>query len=553
MKGAKAVAACLQEQGVDTVFGYPGGMILPLYDAFYDNHGIRQILVTHEQNAAHAADGYARVSGKVGVCIATSGPGATNLVTGLATAFMDSIPVVAITGQVDTSLLGSDSFQETDILDVTMPVTKHNFKVKDADKLIPSLRRAFDIARSGRPGPVLVDIPRNLFFADVDYTPQKPTHHVPGQPDADFRICVAEAARVIAEAERPVVIVGGGVISAGASQEVIEFVEKFHLPVAHTLMGLGAIPSSHPQSLGFAGMHGTKAANHAIAEADLVIAIGSRFGDRQTGNLDKYTAHTKFIHIDIDPAEIDKNIGNSLGLAGDMKTILALLMQHDGGIRHEEWWQRIETWSEEYDYDYSQSRLTVSWAMHQIAQRTRGKAYAYATDVGQHQMWAALHLRVEEPRTWLTSGGLGTMGFGLPAAMGAQLYYGPKRRVIHVAGDGGIKMTGNEYYTIARLNLPILSIIVNNTSLGMIRQLQKVNYNERYIACEFDYQMDFVAYVQSFGIKAEAVSTQEEFAEALYKALEDAAHPRVIVMNVWRSFVEPMIKDGTIDKFVEFK
>ena len=553
MKGAKAVAACLQEQGVDTVFGYPGGMILPLYDAFYDDKGIRQILVTHEQNAAHAADGYARVSGKVGVCIATSGPGATNLVTGLATAFMDSIPVVAITGQVDTSLLGSDSFQETDILDVTMPVTKHNFKVKDADKLIPSLRRAFDIARSGRPGPVLVDIPRNLFFADVDYTPQKPTHHVPGQPDADFRICVAEAARVIAEAERPVVIVGGGVISAGASQEVIEFVEKFHLPVAHTLMGLGAIPSSHPQSLGFAGMHGTKAANHAIAEADLVIAIGSRFGDRQTGNLDKYTAHTKFIHIDIDPAEIDKNIGNSLGLAGDMKTILALLMQHDGGSRHEEWWQRIETWSEEYDYDYSQSRLTVPWAMHQIAQRTRGKAYAYATDVGQHQMWAALHLRVEEPRTWLTSGGLGTMGFGLPAAMGAQLYYGPKRRVIHVAGDGGIKMTGNEYYTIARLNLPILSIIVNNTSLGMIRQLQKVNYNEHYIACEFDYQMDFVAYVQSFGIKAEAVSTQEEFAEALHKALADTTHPRVIVMNVWRSFVEPMIKDGTIDKFVEFK
>lgn len=554
MKGAQAVAACLKEQGVTTVFGYPGGMILPLYDAFYDDKDIHQVLVTHEQNAAHAADGYARASGKVGVCIATSGPGATNLVTGIATAFMDSIPMVAITGQVDTALLGKDAFQETDILDVTMPITKHNYKVKDARHLVPTIREAFKLARKGRPGPVLVDVPRDLFFAEVEFSPLEPEQKRRGEPDADFLICAAEAAEEIVRAKHPVVIVGGGVISAGASAEVTAFVEKFHLPVVHTLMGLGAIPSSHPQSLGFAGMHGEKAANHAIAAADLVVAIGSRFGDRQTGNLKKYTQDTKFIHIDIDPAEIDKNVRNTLGLAGDMKKILSLIMRHEPGGALTDWWTKIRKWKESYEYDYHLNRLTVPWAMHQVAVSTRGKNYAYATDVGQHQMWAALHLRIEQPRTWLTSGGLGTMGFGLPAAMGAQLAYGDSRRVIHVAGDGGIKMTGNEFYTIARLKLPIISLIVNNTSLGMIRQLQKVMYKERYIACEFDYPMDYAAYARSFGIEAESVSTQEEFAESLQRALADTEHPRVIVLNVWRSFVEPMIKGGArIDEFVEFK
>ena len=554
MNGAQAVVACLQEQGVDTVFGYPGGMILPLYDALYDSKEIKQVLVTHEQNAAHAADGYARASGKVGVCIATSGPGATNLVTGLATAFMDSIPVVAITGQVDTALLGRDAFQETDILDVTMPITKHNYKVKDAKILVDTIREAFALAKKGRPGPVLVDVPRDLFFEEVAWKDAAEQPKKMGKPDADFLICAAEAAHEIVKAQKPVVIVGGGVISAGATAEVTAFVEKYHLPVAHTLMGLGAIPREHPQSLGFAGMHGEKAANHAVAAADLIIAIGSRFGDRQTGNVKKYTQDTKFIHIDIDPAEIDKNIGNSLGLAGDMKVILSLLMKQETTGNLDEWWQQIQGWQETYDYDYHVNRLTVPWALHQVAKNTKGKPYAFATDVGQHQMWAALHLRIEEPRTWLTSGGLGTMGFGLPAAMGAQMYYGDSRRVIHVAGDGGIKMTGNEFYTIARLQLPVISLIVNNTSLGMIRQLQKVMYQERYIACEFDYPMDYAAYAGSFGIKAETVSTQEEFAEALKRALEDKDHPRVIVLNVWRSFVEPMIKGGArIDEFVEFK
>ena len=554
MRGAEAVLACLREQGVDTLFGYPGGMILPLYDALYAQNDIRQILVTHEQNAAHAADGYARATGRVGVCIATSGPGATNLVTGLATAYMDSIPMVAITGQVDIAMLGRDAFQETDILDVTMPVTKHNYKVKNAADLVPTIRQAFDLARSGRPGPVLLDVPRNLFFEEVAYVPQTPAVRTAGEPDADFVICAAEAAAEIVRAERPLVIVGGGVISAGTSAEVAAFVEHYHLPVVHTLMGMGALPRSHPQMLGFAGMHGEKAANYAIGAADLVIAIGSRFADRQTGNLSKYTANRRFIHIDIDPAEIDKNIENSLGLAGDMRTILALLMRQSPKSGLAPWWAQIRTWQEAYDYDYHVGRLTVPWALHQIAQSTAGRAYAYATDVGQHQMWAALHLRVEEPRTWLTSGGLGTMGYGLPAAMGAQIAWGDQRRVIHIAGDGGIKMTGSEYYTIARLGLPVLSIIVNNRSLGMIRQLQRVLYDERYIACELDYPMDYAAYAESFGIKAAGVSTQEEFAAALSDALADETHPRVIVMDVWRSFVEPMAKGGArIDEFVDFK
>ena len=537
MRGAEAVLACLREQDVDTVFGYPGGMILPLYDALYGQTAIRQILVTHEQNAAHAADGYARATGRVGVCIATSGPGATNLVTGIATAYMDSIPMVAITGQVDLEMLGRDAFQETDILDVTMPVTKHNYKVKNAADLVPTIREAFDLARSGRPGPVLIDVPRNLFFEEVAYTEQKRAEHQPGKPDADFIICAAEAATEIVNAERPLVIVGGGVISAGASAETVAFIEKYRLPAVHTLMGMGAVPSTHPQMLGFAGMHGEKAANYAIGAADLVIALGSRFADRQTGNLSKYTANRKFIHIDIDPAEIDKNVGSSIGLAGDMRVILNLLMRQEPKDDLAAWWQQIHTWQEKFDYDYHVDRLTVPWALNQVAQMTTGKSYAYATDVGQHQMWAALHLRVEEPRTWLTSGGLGTMGYGLPAAMGAQIAWGDRRRVIHIAGDGGIKMTGNEYYTIARLGLPVISIIANNRSLGMIRQLQKVLYKEHYIACELDHEMDYVKYAESFGIKAVRVSTQDEFAAALSKALEDRMHPRVIVMDVCRSFV----------------
>ena len=557
MNGAQVVVKILQEQGVDTLFGYPGGMILPLYDALYDEKNIKQVLVTHEQNAAHAADGYARATGKVGVCIATSGPGATNLVTGIATAFMDSIPIVAITGQVDTGLLGRDSFQETDILDVTMPITKHNYKVKNPARLGEILREAFKIAKSGRPGPVLVDVPRDILLNEAPYKAAEPEEVNHSEPDADFKICAAEAAEVICTAKRPVVIVGGGVVSANASREVIAFTEHFNLPVVYTLMGIGGVPKSHPNVLGFAGMHGKKAANNAIANADLVISLGSRFADRQTGNLDKYTAETKFIHVDIDPAEIDKNIASSIGLAGNMKVILSMLMRREPSGSLDDWWETIRSWKSEYAYDYAVSRLTLPWALNHIARATAGKEFAYATDVGQHQMWCALHLRVEDPRTWFTSGGLGTMGFGLPAAMGAQVAYldsDSKRRVIHVAGDGGIKMTGSEYYTIARLKLPIISIIVNNRSLGMIRQLQNVYYKERYIACEFDYDMDYAGYAKSFGIDTFNVSTSDEFAAAFAKAMSEEDRPHVIVVNLHRSFVEPMTKGGArINEFVDFK
>ena len=556
MNGAQVIVKILQEQGVDTLFGYPGGMILPLYDALYDAKNINQILTTHEQNAAHAADGYARATGKVGVCIATSGPGATNLVTGLGTAFMDSIPVVAFTGQVDTGLLGRDSFQEIDIMDVTMPVTKHNYKVKDPKALAATVREAFRLARHGRPGPVLVDIPRDILLNPAPFYADETPVKEPGTPDADFKICVAEAAEVICQAKQPVIISGGGVINAGASKEVVAFAEHYNLPIVFTLMGIGGVPSEHPNVLGFAGMHGTKAANNAVANADLIISLGSRFADRQTGNLDKYTVGTKFIHVDIDPAEIDKNIASSIGLAGNMQTILAMLMQREPVSRLEDWWKKIRGWRCEYAYDYHVSRLTVPWAMNCVAKAASGKEFAFATDVGQHQMWCALHLKVQEPRTWFTSGGLRTMGFGLPAAMGAQVAYensGSERRVVHVAGDGGIKMTGNEYYTIARLNLPIISIIVNNSSLGMIRQLQKVNYKERYIACELDYPMDYAAYARSFGIEAENVDSTEGFAEAFRRAMSER-RPYVIVMNIHRSFVEPMIKGGArINEFVDFK
>lgn len=557
MNGAQIIVKILHEQQVDTLFGYPGGMILPLYDALYDAKDINQVLVTHEQNAAHAADGYARATGKVGVCIATSGPGATNLVTGIATAFMDSIPIVAITGQVDTGLLGRDSFQETDILDVTMPITKHNYKVKDPNTLTETLREAFRLAKSGRPGPVLVDIPRDIMLNEAPFREVQEIEKKPGEPDADFKICAAEAAEVICEAKRPVVIVGGGVVYADAGKEVVAFSEHYNLPMVYTLMGIGGVPRSHKNVLGFAGMHGKKAANNAVANADLVISLGSRFADRQTGSLDKYTAGTKFIHVDIDPAEIDKNIASSIGLAGDMKKILAMLMRREPSNKLTDWWESINSWKNEYAYDYAVNRLTLPWALNHIAKATADKEFAFATDVGQHQMWCALHLRVEEPRTWFTSGGLGTMGFGLPAAMGAQTAYvtsGSKRRVVHVAGDGGIKMTGNEYYTIARLGLPLISIIVNNSSLGMIRQLQKVFYKERYIACELDHPMDFAAYAKSFGITTYSVDSPEGFAEAFSQSLAEDDRPHVIVMNIHRSFVEPMIKGGArINEFVDFK
>ena len=540
MNGAQVIVEILREQGVDTLFGYPGGMILPLYDALYDAKDINQILTTHEQNAAHGADGYARATGKVGVCIATSGPGATNLVTGLATAFMDSIPVVAFTGQVDTDLLGRDSFQEIDIMDVTMPVTKHNYKVKDPKVLAKVVREAFRLAKHGRPGPVLVDIPKDILlnpapFYEDDYVPRKP-----GQPDADFKICVAEAAEVICQAKQPVIISGGGVINAGATQDVIAFAEHYHLPIVFTLMGIGGVPAEHPNVLGFAGMHGNKAANNAVANADLVISLGSRFADRQTGNLDKYTADTKFIHVDIDPAEIDKNIASSIGLAGNMQNILKMLSQREPSSNLEDWWKQIRGWRIEYAYDYHVSRLTVPWAMHCIAKATSGQEYAFATDVGQHQMWCALHLRVQEPRTWFTSGGLGTMGFGLPAAIGAAIA-NPEKKVVCISGDGSILMNLQELATLSELNLNVTVIVLENGVLGMVHQQQEYLFEKNYSASEFIKNPDLLKISEGFGIESIDANSDSLWAEKAF-----SKGPRFVRLRIERDEnVLPFVKAGS--------
>lgn len=549
MTGAQAVVQCFLEQGVDTVFGYPGGMILPLYDALYDTEEINQVLTFHEQGAAHAADGYARASGRVGVCIATSGPGATNLVTGLATAFMDSVPVVAITGQVDTGLLGRDAFQEIDIMNVTMPITKHNFQVKSADKLCQTIRMAFHIAQSGRQGPVLVDIPRDIFLASVELEKVPEPVKTSWQPDRTIQADIVKAAGIISKAQRPLIVAGGGVISAGAGRSLTEFAEKFNIPIANTLMGLGSIPRRHDLSLGMSGMHGLKTANQAVFEADVILAVGSRFGDRLTGNRDKYSHDKHFIHIDIDPAEIDKNVMSSIGLAGKITAILEELTQYIEKPDTDQWLDDIRRWKKEFEVNYDDSYLNMPWVMNYTAQALKDENAVFVTDVGQHQMWAAQHLLMDRERSWITSGGLGCMGFGLPAALGAGLAE-PDKRIIHIAGDGGIKMTGNEYYTIARLGLPVISLIIDNSSLGMIRQLQNVFYKQRYIACEIP-EMDFVKYAESFGIHSVVVQKATEFANAFNAALA-SGKPEVIVVKLERDFVRPMTKAGAaINQFVD--
>ncbi len=541
ISGAQIIVECLKEQGVDTVFGYPGGTILPLYDALHDS-AIRHILTVHEQGAAHAADGYARASGRVGVCIATSGPGATNLVTGLAAAFMDSIPVVAITGQVPTSLIGRDAFQEVDITGITMPITKHNFLVKDPARLAETLRYAFRIAASGRPGPVLVDVPRDVQTAAVLFEPAGEPEKVPFAMSGAVLARIDAAAEAIARARQPVIIVGGGAVAAEASSEVSALAERLACPVVSTLMGLGAVPASHPLFLGLTGMHGHKPANNCIHDADLIIAVGSRFSDRVTGDRVKYAAGKTVVHIDVDPAEIDKNVAAGIGLTGDMKTILSFLGERTPSGDTEAWWEKIAAWQADYRSEPDSGRLTAPWLFTEISSQTAGADCIFATDVGQHQMWAAQHLKIETPRTWLTSGGLGAMGFGLPAAMGAQIA-APGKRVIHIAGDGGFKMTGAELYTVAAHRLPVISVIVNNSGLGMIRQLQHAFFDKRYTACELP-AVDFTAFAAAFGIGAATADTPQEFAAAFAAALASPG-PRVIVANIApEDLVTPMVPPG---------
>jgi acetolactate synthase-1/2/3 large subunit len=534
---------------VDKVFGYPGGAILPFYDALAGSKTIEHILTVHEQGAAHAADGYARGSGRVGVCVATSGPGATNLVTGLATAFMDSIPVVAITGQVARNLIGRDAFQEVDITGISMPVTKHNFLVKKPAHLAATIRLAFDIAKSGRPGPVLVDVPRDIQVMPIEYIPGggKKQGGAPERQCNDNDIDAAAAA--IKNARRPLLLAGGGAVAAEIQPELVELAEKINMPVGSTLMGLGAFPGEHRLFLGMTGLHGLERANNAIQAADVLLAVGSRFNDRVTGDPKAYTEKKTVIHIDVDPAEIDKNVFAGIGLAGDMKCCLRKLCAKINGKTPQSWWDAINDWPGARE---SARGTAAPLFVRALDDAARGRDVIIVTDVGQHQMWVAQHVRIARPRNWITSGGLGCMGFGLPAAIGAQ-FSRPESRVIVVSGDGGFKMTGNEFYTIAKHKLPIVSVLFNNDGLGMIRQLQQVLFEGRHFSCELPPIMDFVAYAGAFGIKGERADTAEKFAAALDEALA-SNEPRFIEAVIKPSdMVKPMVNvGGGLNSYVKF-
>ena len=545
LTGAEVMVKCLEEEGVSTIFGYPGGAILPFYNALRDVKNIKHVLTAHEQGAAHAADGYARASGKVGVCCATSGPGATNLVTGLANAFLDSIPVVAITGQVISSMIGHDAFQEVDITGITMPITKQNFLVNKPEELAQTMRLAFQMAKSGRPGPVLVDVAHDVQTSMMEYHASKLRELPVAMPQKEL---VAAAVAALNKAERPVMLVGGGVAISGAEYEAVHLCEKMHLPVASTLMGLGCISSYREQFLGMSGLHGHERANNAIANADVVLAVGTRFNDRVTGDRDKYSAHKTIIHIDIDPAELNKNIASTIDISGDMRTILKMLDKGCKGHDIKAWWDTIMTWpGMDEDYGNNAAPLFIE-ALNPVL---KGKDYLLATDVGQHQMFTAQHLKVEYARQLITSGGLGTMGFGLPAAMGAKLAR-PETKVICISGDGGYKMTGSELFTLASNNIPVVSVVFNNSGLGMIRQLQTVQFNKRFMACECPGYVDFVKYAEAFGLEGEHVTTPEDFAAAVKRGL-DKDHTYVIEVDINpKDMVVPMVAPGKgVDEFVQ--
>ncbi|HMM20425.1 MAG TPA: biosynthetic-type acetolactate synthase large subunit [Selenomonadales bacterium] len=541
MSGAAAIVACLLEQGVDTVFGFPGGQVLPLYDALFDAP-LTHILTVHEQGAAHAADGYARTSGRVGVCIATSGPGATNLVTGLANAYMDSVPLVAITGQVPTALLGKDSFQEVDTRGITMSVTKHNFLLREPGRLPETIRLAFHVARSGRPGPVLIDVPRDIQTATLDFQPSPPLPAQHRELPSQLKEEVCRAAAAIQAARRPVMVVGGGAVRGNACREARLVAETFQLPVVSTLMGLGAIPSSHPQFFGLTGMHGTKRANAVVHEADLIVAVGSRFSDRVTGDCSRYLTGKTLIHMDIDQAEVDKNVTAEIALIGELPVLLALLAGSKAGDTRQGR-KTIRAKREDSPPHRECGRLTAPWIMRRLTQQVGEQAVIFATDVGQHQMWAAQYLSIEKPGTWLTSGGLGTMGFGLPAALGAQLA-APDHRVVLIAGDGGFKMTGLELYTAAAYKLPVIVIVLDNGALGMVRQWQHLFYGQRYSASLSARPFDFCGLARSCGVPARRVDSPQAFAEAFAAAWSERT-PSVIVADIATAdLVTPMVAPG---------
>ena len=516
LTGSEIVIECLKEQGVDTVFGYPGGAILNVYDELYKHSDeITHILTSHEQGATHAADGYARATGKVGVCFATSGPGATNLVTGIATAYMDSIPIVAITCNVGVSLLGKDSFQEIDIAGITMPITKHNFIVKDVKDLAETIRKAFVIAKKDRPGPVLIDIPKDVTANKAEY---KKEAIKPVEPSKD--ICeddIQTALKIITKAKKPYIFVGGGAVLSGASEELYTFAKKVDAPVTDSLMGKGAFPGTDPLYTGMLGMHGTKTANYGVSECDLLIVIGARFSDRVTGNARKFAKNAKILQFDIDAAEMNKNVLITDGVVGDIKTVLGILNERMEQQNHAEWVEKIMDYKKRYPLSYHPDVLTGPYVVEEIYRQTKGDA-VIVTEVGQHQMWAAQFYKFTKPRTLLTSGGLGTMGYGLGASIGAKTGL-PDRTVVNIAGDGCFRMNMNEIATAVRHNIPIIQVVINNHVLGMVRQWQDLFYGKRYSATVLNDAVDFVKLAEAMGAEGIRATTQEEFKEAFEKAL----------------------------------
>lgn len=516
LTGAEIVVECLKEQGVDTVFGYPGGSILNIYDALYKyKDDIFHVLTSHEQGAAHAADGYARATGKVGVCMATSGPGATNLVTGIATAFMDSVPMVAITANVTLPLLGKDSFQEVDIAGVTMPITKHGYIVKDVNILADTLRKAFEIAKSGRPGPVLVDITKDVTAALCEYEPKQPEKKAPVLSIKEEAF--EEAVKLIENAKKPYIYLGGGAILSEASKEVRTFAKLIDAPVCDTLMGKGAFDGRDELYTGMIGMHGTKASNFGVSECDLLIALGARFSDRVVGNASKFAMHAKVLHIDIDAAEINKNIKTTASLVGDLKEVLKVLNARLTKQSHTEWTSHIKELKAKYPLKYEQEGLSCPYIIEEIDRVTKGGAII-TTDVGQHQMWAAQYYKYTKPRTFLSSGGLGTMGYGLGACIGAKMGQ-PEKICINIAGDGCFRMNMNELATASRYNIPIIQVVINNHVLGMVRQWQTLFYGKRYSQTVLNDKVDFCTVAKGLGCEAIRVTKKEEVGPAIEKAI----------------------------------
>lgn len=522
LNGSEIVVECLKEQGVDTVFGYPGGTILNIYDALYKHSDeIQHILVSHEQGAAHAADGYARSTGKVGVCMATSGPGATNLVTGIATAYMDSVPLVAITANVAKSGLGKDSFQEIDIVGTTLPFTKHNFMVKDIENLAATIRRAFRIAKSGRPGPVLIDITKDVTANEIEYekASSKELEAIVDMNTSNFTDDdIAKVSKMIEKSEKPFVIIGGGAVISDASEEARKFIDVIDAPVCDTLMGKGVINGDNEKYTGMIGMHGTKTSNFGVSEADLVIVIGARFSDRVTGNAKKFAKQAKIVHIDIDPSEINKNVATDASIVGDAKEILARLNKKIKKQDHKDWMKKVEEMKAKYPLVLDKSKLTGPAIIDSVYNITKGDAII-TTDVGQHQMWAAQFYTYRDPRQFITSGGLGTMGYGVGACIGSKM--GNKNKTcINIAGDGCFRMNMNEIATATRYNIPIIQIVINNHVLGMVRQWQTLFYEERYSHTILDDQVDFVKIAEGLGTKAYKIETVEDFERALKEAIE---------------------------------